>query len=1076
MRMPQWGRRVAVASALLFTWSCGIGADADVAARPLLRDPSVSRRHIAFSYAGCIWIANRDGSHPRRLTHQGGEGKPAFSPDGSQIAFAGRYDGIRSVYVMSASGGEPRRLTYHPADLGIGPVRDVLSWTPDGKHILFNSRRAAFIPSTVDLAISQLFTVPVAGGFVMQVPLARAAQGAFSPDGTRLAYVPNTQRHWDWKRYRGGQTTPIQIADLGDSSIRAQIPRDNSNDFNPMWVGESVYFLSDRNGPVSLFAYDVKSQKVKQMVANDGLDIKSASATADAIVYEQFGSLHVLDLESGTARSLDIRPVADLPELRPHLRHIELAQLRSASLSPDGKTALFSARGEIFTVATHAGDVRNVTSTPAAVERDPAWSPDGKSIAYFSDESGEYALHIRDAVGPGRVRKIDLGRPPAFYYSPVWSPDSTKIGYTDQRLNYWYVDLRERKPVRIDTDLFVDPKRGLRLAWSPDSRRIAYIKQLPNYLHAIFVYSLDRRQSYPITDGTSDALHVAFDKDGRHLYFTASTDMGPSASWLDMSGMQRPVTRGVYAAILKKSDGLSERIVTLPVPARNYYDLVAGKPGVIFLIEGPAIDPIQPYSPSGSGLAATVTRFDLSTRTTERVLNDLTTLQRSSKYLPAFALSFTGDRMLYLSNDRWFTSDATRWAPEALSLAGMRVWVEPRQEWAHMFHQVWRGERDFFYDPGLHGLDLQATRRQYEPWLAGVASRDDLNYLFNEMLGNLTVGHLAAFGGEAAPPRPSAVGLLGADYSVANERYRFDCIYAGDVWDTQVRAPLVDVHVGEYLIAVNGRDVRPSADVHSFFSDTAEKPVVLAISRNADGRAAREVTVTPVRDETPLRYFAWIEENRRRVDELTSGRVAYIHLPDTFARGYPSFNRHFFAQVGKEAAIIDERYNSGGVTPDYLIHYLSRPLTNYRHTRYGNVLASPQLAIFGPKVMLINEMSGSGGDNFAWQFRRAGIGPLIGKRTWGGLVGMYTVPDDLLDGGTLWTPSMAFYNPNGTWDIENHGVAPDIEVEEDPKAMREGTDLQLEKAVAVILSLLRQDPPPATPPHPPFPDYHQRRH
>jgi tricorn protease len=1095
--------------ALLAIMACTPGLTRAQSQKPLLlRDPSVSKTEIAFGYAGNIWIANRDGGNLRRLTSGGHEGKPIFSPDGSQIAFTGDYDGTRGAYVVQASGGQPRRLTYHPAD------DDVVGWTPDGKRVLFGSRRTAFADGVV-----QLYSVPVEGGFATQMPFARVAEASLSPDGMRIAYVPIAQWQRAWKRYRGGQTRPIWIGNLADSSIQTTIPRENSNDFNPMWVGDTVYFLSDRNGPVTLFAYDVKSQQVKQLVKNNGFDIKSASATSDAIVYEQFGSLHLLDLKSGNDRTLDIRPVADLAEVRPHFQKIEPKRIRFAAISPTGARAVFGVRGEILTVPGEKGDIRNLTNTVDVVERDPAWSPDGKSIAYLSDESGEYALHIRDQSGLGEVRKINLGNPPTFYYSPTWSPDSKKIGYADKRLNYWYVDLEKKTPVHIDSDMYTDPGHTLQSAWSSDSRWIAYTKQLRSHLHAVFVYSLEQAKSFQVTDGMSDALYVAFDKEGKYLYFTASTDAALNTGWLDMTSLQRPVTRSVYVIVLKKDlpsplapesdeekakeadksdkdkkpdadkekdkdkakeekpvrveidlEGISQRILALPIPARNYYGLVSGKLGVLFLAEGPQIDPIDF---EGGGPTTKIHKFEFKTRKTEQILDGVT----------GFDLSSSREKMLYAKQNQWFISPAEKPAegpPQPgqggpLKLESMEVFVNPRAEWKHMYEQVWRDERDFLYDPGLHGLNLETIKKKYEPFLENIATRDDLNYLFIEMLGDITIGHMFVGGGDLPEPKRVRTGLLGADYSVENGRYRFARVYNGENWNPKLRAPLtqpgVNVQAGEYLLSVNGRDVRPPADVYSFFEETAGKQVVVKVGAKPDGSGSRDVTVVPVDDESSLRNYAWIEDNRRKVDELTGGRVAYVYLPDTYAGGFTNFNRYYFAQVGKDAAIIDERYNGGGDIADYIIDYLRRPLLSYWNMREGKDITTPIEAIFGPKVMIINEMAGSGGDALPWMFRKTGIGPLIGKRTWGGLVGHYTNPGDLLDGGFTGTPNLAFYNPNGTWDVENHGVPPDVEVEYDPKAARAGHDAQLEKAVEVVLELLKKNPPPGEPHHPPYPNY-----
>ena len=1080
----------------------------------LLRKPTVSRTEVAFSYAGDIWIANRDGGEARRLTTGVGiETDPLFSPDGTQIAFTGEYDGNQDVYVVPVSGGVPRRLTYHP-----GPD-EVVGWTPDGKQVVFRSMRKAHADGVV-----QLFTIPTTGVFPAEVPFPRAAEGSFSPDGSRLAYVPIIQWQRAWKRYRGGQMRPIWIANLADSSIEARIPRDNSNDFNPMWVGDTVYFLSDRNGPVTLFAYDTKSKQVKQVVKHDGLDIKSASAGPGAIVYEQFGSLHLLDLTSGRDRKLEIRVVGDITEVRPHFQKIEPRRIRSAAISPSGARAVFAARGEILTVPAEKGDIRNLTQTTAVVERDPAWSPDGKSVAYLSDESGEYALHIRNQSGMGEVRKIDLGNPPTFYYSPTWSPDSKKIAYTDKRLNVWYVDLEKKTPVRVDTDTYAGPSQ-LNPVWSPDSRWLAYTKQLRNHLRAVFIYSLEQNKSYQATDGMSDALFADFDKEGKYLYFTASTDVALNTGWLDMSSLNRPVTRSVYVMVLKKDlpsplapesdeekpeekktesskettgkdqaadkdkqkdkekpkepvnvdidfENISQRILALSIPAGNYQGLSAGKTGVLFLVEGPPLDPIA-FDEAGPTL--TLHKFDLKTRKTEKILEGIS----------SFNLSFGGEKMLYRQKDQWFITKAEKPAegpPKPgeggpLKLETMEVYVDPRAEWRHMYYQVWRGERDFLYDPGLHGLNLEAAQKKYEPYLESIASRDDLNYLFEEMLGEITIGHMFVGGGDRPEVKKVKGGLLGADYTIENGRYRFARIFNGENWNPKLRAPLtqpgVNVVAGEYLLAVNGREVGGSDNIHSLFEETAGKQVVLKVGPNPDGKGSREVTVVPVDDELGLRNLAWIEGNRRRVDEMTGGRVAYVYLPDTGSGGYTNFNRYYFAQVGKEAAIIDERFNGGGLIADYIIDYLRRPLLSFWTLREGQDITTPIEAIFGPKVMIINEMAGSGGDALPWMFRKTGIGPLIGKRTWGGLVGGYTNPGDLLDGGFTGTPNLAFYNTDGAWDVENHGVPPDIEVEYDPKAVREGHDPQLEKAVEVVMELLKKNPLP-TPHRPAYPNYHQQ--
>ncbi len=595
-----------------FAW-CDVSPETPL----LLRHPTISRTKIVFAFANDLWSVNRDGGDAVRLTTGVGiETDPIFSPDGSRIAFTAEYDGIVDVFVIPVAGGTPKRLTYHPAaDRAIG-------WTPDGKQVSFSSSRTSYS------RLTRLFTVSAEGGFETQLPLDRAVAGAYSPDGAKIAYVPiDTQPAW--KRYRGGQTTPVWIAALADSAT-VKIPRNNSNDFNPMWVGDSVYFLSDRNGPVTLFAYDTRSRRVTELVKNDGLDFKSSYAGPDAVVYEQFGALHVFDLKTHKTRVVTVRLAGDLAEIRPHFRKVAATELRGGGISPTGARSVFTAHGEILTVPAEKGDIRNLTNTVAVEERDPAWSPDGNSIAYFSDASGEYELEIRDQSGLGEARRIGLGNPPVFPYAPRWSPDSRRIAYTDKTLEVCYVDRDKGTPIRIDADTYAGPLRS-DPAWSPDSKWIAYTKQLKSHLHAVFVYSAEQNKTFQITDGMSDAANAQFDKEGKYLYFTASTDAALSNAWLDMSSIQRPVTRSVYLVVLAKDaasplapesdeekptapetkkpddaaskgvpdkkdvavridlENISQRILALPIPARNYTSMSAGKTGVLFLVESPMV-------------------------------------------------------------------------------------------------------------------------------------------------------------------------------------------------------------------------------------------------------------------------------------------------------------------------------------------------------------------------------------------------------------------------------------------------------------------------------------------------------
>lgn len=1067
----------------------------------LFRSPSLSRDLIAFSYAGDIWTVPRGGGEAKRITNGvGEENNPVFSPDGQQIAFSGQYDGNVDVYVVPAAGGIPKRLTYHP-------TRDIpVGWTPDGKRILFVSARATAV------GVPRLYTVAKEGGFAEELPLPSGTTGSYSPDGKSIAYVPTLQWQIAWKRYRGGQTTPIWVVDLATSHIVHKIPRNNVNDKDPMWISGpgsgKIYFLSDRSGPVTIFSYDPNGNRVTQVVKNDGLDIKSASAGPGGIVYEQFGTLHLLDLATNQEKNVEVRLTADLPEVRSRFVNVK-ARIENFGLSPSGVRAVFEARGEILTVPAEKGDARNLTNTTGVAERDPAWSPDGKQICYFSDESGNYALHLRSADGKGEARKIGLGDPPSFFYSPVWSPDSKKIAYSDKRGQTWIVEADGGTPVKVDTSL---RGRTTSPVWSPDSKWLAYPRDLKNYMGAAFVYEVSTRKISQITDGQSDVNSVAFDRSGKYLYFTASTDLGPRLFSFDMSSYEHPITRSAYVVILRKDlpspldpesdeekvaaaapvgsgqaaaasgsgpaaagagadgktvidlEGIGQRILALPVPARNYGQIEAAKAGILYLLETPQM------RLHGSVEMPVLHRFDLSTRKVEAALAGV----------QAFKISANGEKLLYKQGPRFAiagTAGPIDASKGTLNVDAMEVQIDPRVEWRQMYHEAWRIERDWFYAANYHGLDLAATEKKYAPYVEGLSSRSDLNYLFEEMLGELTVGHMFIRGGDQPEVKPVPVGLLGADYEIVNGRYRFKRVYSGENWNPDTRAPLtqpgVNVKAGEYLLAVNGRDAAATDDVYKYFEATSGKQTVLKIGPNADGTGSREVTVVPVGTEQNLRYLAWIEDNRRKVDQMSGGRVAYVHLPDTSVGGYTNFNRYYFAQVGKDAAIVDERFNGGGHAADYIIDVLKRNLFSYWTQREGADFTTPAGAIFGPKVMITNEYAGSGGDLMPWMFRKAKVGPLVGKRTWGGLVGIGGYPT-LLDGGTITAPHFAFWNPEGTWDVENHGVDPDIEVEQDPEAVRAGRDPQLEKAVEVVMEALKKNPPP-THKRPAFPEYQGRR-
>lgn len=1086
----------------------------------LFRQPAINGTDIVFSYAGDLWIVSKKGGDARRLTTGiGVETNPYFSPDGNWIAFTGDYDGNTDVYVIPASGGVPKRLTYHPsADL-------VSGWTPDGRNVLFSSNRNS------SSNFSRLFTLPVdGGGLPTEVHLPMANRGWLSPDGGYVAYEPLSQWQGDWKRYQGGQTQPIWVAKLADSTIE-KVPRENSNDKCPMWVGDKIYFLSDRNGGVvSLFSFDTKSKKIEQIIENKGLDIKYASAGAGSIVYEQFGTIYTLNAGSKNARKIDIRVAGDFAGVRPRYEKVG-SRIANAAISPTGVRAVFEARGEIISAPADKGDARNLTNTTNVMERDPAWSPDGKWIAYFSDASGEYMLHLRDQTGMGDVKKIALGNAPGFYSSPVWSPDSKNIAYNDNHMNLWYVDVEKGGNVKVDTNPFGILDDVLEPSWSPDSQWITYVKQLDNRLRAVFLYSLDKNQANQVTDGLGDARYIVFDKSGKYIFFTASTNVGPTISFADLSGVAHQTSRSVYAIVLRNDipsplapesdeekiqpekkdelppgvtptptpaaapapsatpvgtpadkpakpeapkaqpkkapeptridlDGIDQRVIAISqIPTRNFNALYAGKAGTLYITE-------IPQAPQTGPFGLTLHKFDLEKRKFEEVKTGINSLH----------VSENGEKMLYQQGPVWNLVSTTVPAKpgEGIVKTGdMEVYVDPRAEWKQMFNEIWRGERDFLYDPGTHGLDIEKAKKLYEPYLAVVAHRDDLNYLFREMLNQIGIGHMFIGGGDQARPGAVSGGLLGADYRIENGRYRFARVYSGENWNPQLRAPLtapgVNVKAGEYLLAVNGREVKAADNVYQFFESTAGKQIVIKIGPNADGKDAREVAVIPTGNENGLRNLAWIEDNRRAVDKLSGGKLGYVYIPNTGGGGYASFNRYFFAQTNKQGAVIDERFNSGGLLADYVVEYLKREQLAKIAFRDGKDWNVPAGAIYGPKAMLINELAGSGGDAMPWFFRKLKVGALVGKRTWGGLVAAAGIPT-LMDGGNVRAPNGAVYGLGGEWEVENVGVAPDIEVEYDPAVWRAGRDPQLEKAVEWLLEELKKNPPREYK-RPPYPDY-----
>jgi tricorn protease len=1129
------------AAAMLFALIpvCGPGIDSAAgqgALRPhIYQRPALSRDLIAFAYAGDLWTVPRAGGRATRLTAGVGiETSPVFSPDGSTIAFTGEYDGNTDVFTIPVTGGIPYRVTFHPAaDTAVG-------WTADGKQILFRSDREAASRYT------QLFTVPARGGVAAVLPLPMAYQGQYSPDGGQIAYSPlapafgfNYTSYISWGNYHGGRASTIWLTTLpGLESV--EIPHETASDFSPVYAGGQIYFLSGRTGPVTIFKYDRSSKQVSEALHNKGADIRTLAGEGNTLVYDQRGEIYLFDTASAKSQLVPIEIDADLPEVRPRIESVA-DDIDHAAISATGVRAAFEAHGEILTVAAKHGPTRDITNTPGVMERSPAWSPDGQSIAYFSDESGLYALHVAPQTGnalagAAAVKKFPLANEPTYYFDPLWSPDSKRIAFHDNHLRIWVLDTTTGKlSVVFDQNVYGGfSNSSFNLAWSPDSKWLAYERSLANHLHGIFLYSVDSGQSTQVTSQMADADLPAFDREGKYLYFTASTNAGATSDGLDMTSDLYQVTSNIYAAVLSSTEaspiapelgdektaaekqadakkdkyssekdgkeggtdsdeesskgkppeppkpvkidlaGIETRIVALPLPAAVYTGLATGLKGSLYFLE-------RPQSGRFGDRGATLNRWILEDRKTEKLAERVT----------QFELSADGKKMLLAISGRRPDDGATgegsplKWviAPAdapvkpdegALSLADMKVRVEPSAEWAQMYHEVWRIERAYFYDSHFHGADTVADEKLFEPYVASIASRADLNYIFQEMLGAFSVGHLRGSGG-AIPKAPHVSGgLLGADYDIKNNRYCLAKIYTGGEFNPQVKAPLaqpgLNLSAGDCILAINGEELTAAVDIQQPLEGTAGLVTSLRVG-TAEGKNARDVSVTPVDNEARLRNIDWIESNQRKVDQLSGGKVGYIYLPDTGSGGFTNFNRYYFAQTEKQGAIIDERFNAGGQVADYFVEVMGRHIESYWSPRYGTIEHTPNAAIYGPKVMIANEVSGSGGDALPWLFKQAKLGPMVGKRTWGGLVGISGIPL-LMDGGQVTSPSVAFFSPKGEWDVENHGVDPDYPIEQDPKAVSEGHDPQLEKAVALALDELARHPA-TQPERPPYPNYHR---
>lgn len=1074
------GMILSVLGALMFLTTCLVGAEET----RVLRNPDISGDKVAFVYAQDIWVASCRGGDARRLTtFPGRESDPCFSPDGKWIAFSGEYDGNRDVYLIPAEGGEPRRLTWHP---GMDMAR---GWTPAGDKVVFASNRDA----APNAGIVKFWTIGIHDAMPVPLPIPRISEGKFSPDGKRMAYRMVLPWETEWRNYRGGQNNPVRVIDLQSLAV-TKLPWEGSNDQRPVWIGDTVYFLSDRDFCMNVWSCHLPSGRLNQETSFKEFDCKNLESDDSRLIFENGGWLYLLEPGKDSPRRLSINVRGDFPWARPHWENVG-ALITAAAVSPSGKRALFEARGEIFSVPAEKGEICNISRNSGAADRSPAWSPDGSKISWFSDQGGEYRLVIADQQGAHR-RIIDL-RNPTFYYTPVWSPDGKWLSFGDADRNLWLMNVAEGSATLVDNAGTAHPERTIYPEWSSDSSWIAYTKRLGNEFNAIFVYSLDQKKSFRITDGMADCREPAWDKNGKYLYFLASTNYALNVGWLDMSSMERPVRRAVYAAALaadtpwpllpesdeeavpsaqkseKKKDekskadtakrkvvidfsGLTERIKPLDLPLRHYGNLQAGAEGTFYFIEN------QEHSPGG-----VLKAYSLQKRKTETILSGVL----------AYRISRDGKKLLYLQPGRkWGLAPAGAAIKPGTGLvktAAMRMKVDPAAEWKQIFREAWRFQRDYFYVANVHGLDMDWAFRAYAPWVEHVRHREDLTYILDILGGETAVGHSFTGGGDTPDVERVPIGLLGADYVVEKRRYRIQKIYDGESWNPGLQSPLgapgVAVNEDDYLLAVNGVELDASRNLYSLFDGLAGRQTRITVNASPDMAGARTVTVIPVANELRLRRNAWIENNRKRVDELSNGKLAYVWVPDTGSGGYTQFNRYYFAQKDRKGAVIDERFNTGGSVADYIVDLMARDLMGYFNNPVDNQrpFPTPNAALYGPKVMVINEMCGSGGDMLPFMFRKRKIGPLVGTRTWGGLVGIWDVPA-LIDGGYITAPRGGFINTRGEWDVENKGIAPDIEVEQDPAALARGEDPQLEAAVRTALKLLEKGeysvpPQPADP-------------
>lgn len=1040
----------------------------------LLREPTIHDNTVVFTYANDLWQASTSGGYATRLTSdRGAESSPQYSRDGKFIAFTAEYDGNTDVYVIPATGGEPQRMTFHPSpDI-------VQGWTPDNKIMFRSSRESKPTES------NRFFTIGLNDHFPEAMVLRRAAFGDISQDGKYMAYTPITSWDSEWRNYRGGQAMPIWIVDLATYELQTTSQPTKERHLNPVWHQGKVYFISERDYTSNIWSYDPMTKKEDQITFHKKFDVKNLDSDQSNIVYEQGGYLHLLNPSTKETNALNITINADYNFARARWESVSGSDLKNPALSPNGLRALFEHRGEIFSIPKDKGSWRNLSNNPGAADRNPTWSPKGDNIAWFSDANGEYQLIIADQYG--MIQKTISLENPTFYFQPEWSPDGKKIAFTDTNYNIWIVDISSGNANIVGTDNYAHPNRSLNPVWSPDSKWIAYAKQQKSHFKAIFAYNIITEKTIQITDPLADAIDPVWDASGKYLYTLVSTDYGLSSGWLDMSSYDPSINRQLYAVVLSRKDkapnipesdeetketleddkkaeqkkrekkgldapkddkkevvvsidesGIYDRAVAMKLKPGNFIGLEKAEEHVVLVMEQ------QPD-------------------TEEMIVHLYDVKKQEAKVYVENALfiksSYDGKHALLNSKSNWHINPTVAKAKleEGKLDTNIKIYVDPQLEYTQIFKEGWRYMRDFLYVNNTHGAPWDKIYEWYSPWIKDVRHRSDLNYVVDIMSGEIAIGHSYVSGGDRPDIERVPVGLLGADLELKNNTYIIKKIYNGERWNEDLYAPLavqgIDIAEGDALVAINGKILDGTKNPYQLLEQSASRSIYITV-KSSSGKE-KTVLVKPVSSESGLRTIDWIEGNRRLVDELSNGQLAYVYVPNTSERGFQSFNRYYFSQQDKKGVIIDERNNGGGSAADYMIDILKREPFGYFNSKANDnrPWTTPMAGIFGPKVMIINERAGSGGDLLPYMFKQQNIGPLVGTRTWGGLVGTWDTPA-FIDGGRMVAPRGGFYDLDGQWAVEGEGVSPDIEVRQDPKATISGKDPQLERAIKEALRLL----------------------